>query len=356
MNRLITKTFGNELKKITRNKRSVLVLFGVPALAIMLMIYLMNMGKGTEIYLKAEDSGICKVITDRYGTEYQISDSAKATDILITVSDTIEIVYDQTQVSAKRLNEAKRVAAEIAADLQGSEYAEAFMAGEPDIKIIDIATVEEKYKSSHMRNLAFLATLAIMFGGMNIITISSDSFAGEKERGVYDSIILSGADEGAWFIGKQLAVFTMAFLVFVFEIAFGYFGNVLLKSPMAEAFQASINAKGVTELLISAIGCGLIFTGLFSAISISFDTVKNASSYSTIAMFAFSFLACLPLITDAPWTAKIPFANFPTLCLRIMGGKSSMTDVLLGLAISAGIYAAATVTAISLTKIRERRK
>lgn len=356
MNGMIFKTFANEMKKITRNKRSVLILFAVPALAIMFMTYLMTPGKKTGIYVKSDDSGICSLIADRYGTRYPIADDAGAHDILITVSDTIEIRYDQTQVSAKSMNEAKRVASEIAALLQGSEYADAYMAGEPDLTIRDIATQDEKNRSRCLRSLAYLVMMGVMFGGMNIITISSDSIAGEKERGVYDGIVLSGADMGAWFIGKQLAILTVTVLLFSFETAFGYLGNILLETPLTAAFETALSAGAVAELFISVLGCGLIFTSLFSAISLGFGTVKNASSYSSIVMFAFSFLAALPMVTDKPWTDKIPFANFPVICLKIIGGKSAMPEVLTVLAVSAVIYAAATAAAVRITKINERRR
>lgn len=356
MIQVIFKTFKNELRRITRNRKLLMSLFVVPAVLVLFMTYLMELQKSTaRICIAAEDQKTAQMIRSLWSEQYPINEEAVGRDILISVSDTITVVYDHTQIGARQLNEARRVATEIAAQLQGAEYAAAFRSGEPKLELQDIATTDELVKRNFMTILSFTTMMAVMAVGMNIITITADSIAGEKERGVYDGIVLSGAATTGWIIGKQLAVLLLASLIFAFSIVCGCAGNILMGTPMKEVLVAELNAGAVTELILSAIAGGLVFTALFSAISSGFGTIKNATSFCSIAMFAVSFLTMLPMLSDIPVLERIPFANFTGVCIRILTARSAMREVLSGLAVALVIYAVGTVVSVRIIKIQERR-
>lgn len=357
MSRLIIKTFKNEIRRITRNKKALLTLFAVPALFVFFMIYLTESQQAeTRICLATEDRAAEAMIRNMYGAEYPINEDTGARDILITVGKDIEIRFDGTQIQSKNLNKAQGIAADLSAELQGAEYATAYRNGKPQLLIKDIATQEEKNKNDYMMNIVYIALMAVMIGGTIIVTIAADSIVGEKERGVYDGIVLSGAPAGAWFAGKQLAILSVSTIVFIAEILFGYLGSVIMETSLAAAIGSMLGVSGVIELLITAISCGLITTALLSAMASGFSKVKHASSYSTIVMLAMSFLTALPMIKEIPFLVKVPYANFAIVCLNILDGKSSMADVLCELAIAIGVYVIATVVAINILKIQERRK
>lgn len=179
--------------------------------------------------------------------------------------------------------------------------------------------------------LSLVIMMSVMLGGF---PISTDLFAGEKERKTMEALLITPVSRSKLITAKWLAISTFGTVGGVFAIIAFLMTTFLLTEKVAEAFD--FGAESIV-LAVAAIAGVLFFALLFAAIqtmiSIYAKSFKEAQNYLTPVMF----LGMVPyflLIGVSPNELAvvhfiIPFMNIFALLKELIYGIFNAQSLLL---------------------------
>jgi sodium transport system permease protein len=196
--------------------------------------------------------------------------------------------------------------------------------------------------------LPMLLAVSVSVGG---ISLAIDSTAGEKERGTFESLLVSPLSRTAIAMGKFLAVWVAALLSLTSTILGIYIG--VWMSQITQLNQdLEFSVSWLTGLLLLGTGAilGAVFAALQIAISAYARNFKEAQAYTSPLAIVPMLGAILSMAVEsghAPWYLyPVPVFNIILVIKDILALKVSGTNVLIAVA-TTGVLALVSVQVAS---------
>jgi sodium transport system permease protein len=158
-----------------------------------------------------------------------------------------------------------------------------------------------------------LPSLLISLGLLSILYPAIDVTVSEKERGTLETILTLPISKNELFMGKFLAVSTVAVISTLINVTSIYLVLKLALLNMTEnAFNIGLSFGGFISLLLLVIPLLLFMTSIIMGVSLFMKSFKDAQNYLTPIILIFMipiFVSTVPSITLDNTTTLIPILN-----------------------------------------------
>ena len=265
----------------------------------------------------------------------------------------IELLYDTTRFSS--MDAAARVEEELGRlhDLLRAERLERAGIEDDFIRPLEVARVNVAPPAKSTGNLLglvlpMLMVLMIAFGA---VYPAIDITAGEKERGTLETLLSTPASKLDIVAGKFLAVFTLAMATGLLNLASmaGTFAvtfsqaNAALDGTLPFEFRLPLASVGV--IVLAMVPLGVMISAVMMAVAVFARSFKEGQNYVTPVLLIISLpaaLAGLPGIELNVYTAVPPILNVVLLFRALLLGDAGGLEIIITLG-STGAAAAAAL-------------
>lgn len=284
--------------------------------------------------------------------------SGKNIVVVVAFSEAVQVYYDSSLlVNTSVLNTAQSIANNILAlQINEEKYSE-FVRTVETIKLEDISSSSDYIEFALIPVLGLIFVIALVLINSSIADLAVDAFAGEKERGTFDMLRLSGSKVSAIVAGKFGFVALVGVAVLVLEGVFLVLG---LQQYQPELYKFAIqkateNPLWFVPVLICIFSVSILCTALFVAIGASFEKVKQAFAYTGIVQIVLSLFSYAPSVWNENILNYLPIGNLSIVTQAALEGESTTAYVVVSLSISLVIAIAALIYTASVLE-RERKK
>lgn len=361
--------FRMEAKRFFGNRKIVLSAVVLPIVMMFFIIFgiseLEKNENGFEIHIYSS-SDIVKIIqqseltkipnlvfSDKTETfETDISSNRNCIGILVDTS--IKIGYDSaTLTEQEALFAAQHLAMQISVLLSEQGVFTEYIANEPSFAKIDVCQASDKLIKMITPLLMMISIISVMLVCANIVSLSSDSISGERERGTLDMLRLSGVKLMSVILGKTLFLVFLSWSIMILESIAALIGMLIFNPSIFEQLKnCSINIVGITcSLLLIFLEISLICSACFVCISSFFGKVRQATTYSSFGMIVLSLATSISAFSSSRIIAFIPIANLPSIIQKTLGNEELLLPIVFSFLISGGIFI--VLNNISTMKIEE---
>lgn len=204
--------------------------------------------------------------------------------------------------------------------------------------VLNIITVSEKEISESTFYRDFIINYSFMFIVMAITVSatypSTDSTAGEKERGTLETLLTFPINSRDIIIGKFLSVSISSIITGVLSLLFALVALKISESTF-EIFKNTSLTLSFSSIIVSILTIILysfLISGLCISIASKCKTFKEAQSSLTPLTFISFFpgmIAFMMKIKSSAVLSLIPFINFSTIFSEVSSGKINYLNILL---------------------------
>lgn len=204
--------------------------------------------------------------------------------------------------------------------------------------VLNIITVSEKEISESTFYRDFIINYAFMFIVMAITVSatypSTDSTAGEKERGTLETLLTFPINSRDIIIGKFLSVSISSIITGVLSLLFAL-GALKISESTFEIFKNTSLTLSFSSIIVSILTIILysfLISGLCISIASKCKTFKEAQSSLTPLTFISFFPGMIAFMMKIKYSAVlslIPFINFSTIFSEVSSGKINYLNILL---------------------------
>lgn len=213
-------------------------------------------------------------------------------------------------------------------------------------QILNIITVKEKvveednFFASYVKNYAFLFILMAIT--VSATYPSTDTTAGERERGTLETLLTFPMKSKDIIIGKFLGVTVSSIITGLLSLVLAVISLFISKDMFTiyEGVNTMYSLSSIIYAIIVIITYSFFISGLCIAIASTSKTFKEAQSALTPLTFISLFpgmIAFMIGITTTPLISIIPFLNFTTIFTDITAGNINILHITL-MIISTIIY------------------
>ncbi len=320
-----------ELTDIFRDKRSIAMLF-VPVLIFPLMYFFMGTQlTGSNITENIPCIVDCKTENDRaiYEMIFKDSNLVKETEVvedmytdlkkgavygIISVDNgKIQVIHNPN--STKALSSIATVGQHIA-QISNSIYMQSIADTGIDMtklrsldfsgELTDLSTIINDTGNSMMASIApMLLVMVIMSGG---VAIAVDLFAGEKEKGTFESLLTTQVSRMSLLMAKFTAILVISMLSMVLSIA-AYVISFKLNPSALGLYTGNLNADAedveiitapqVVQVVLVCFALSVFAVSLMTLLGLNAKTVKEAQSQMSMITIIPTLLSGLTMFMDS---------------------------------------------------------
>ncbi len=221
--------------------------------------------------------------------------------------------------------------------------------------VLDIITVDLKqeatddsYFASYMQNYAFL--FIIMAITVSATYPSTDTTAGEKERGTLETLLTFPIKSKDIIIGKFLGVSISSIITGLISLLLAI-GSLKIANGMFSIYEGiniGYSFASIVVAILIIITFSLFVSGLCIAIASKSKTFKEAQSALTPLNFITFFPGMIVFmigVSPSTWLSLVPFLNYSIIFTDVLNGAIKYLDIFLMLA-STIIYITVVLTYI----------
>lgn len=352
-NRVMREIIYKELYRLFGNKKVYFLSCIAPLLFILLFSFGMqkasSMGQDYTIWVYCDNEELTEKIQEvisqyQYvefiGHTYEEKDikDGKAT-VAISIGEKISVIYDANLVlSTKAIYQAEMIADELSMQLVNTKLLEQYKAARVTIKEQNVATDSELTERSF--SLFFPTMYMFLLGLVNmfIVSLAIDMISGERERGIFDAVILSGVSESKILVGKGIAIICEAIPIYLIGFFSTIAGCYIFESSMGESLMEHfLQKESLITLFLFSISLAVFSSSLFLMISARFGKIKHARSYSGIGILMFSLLCLLNNLWKSERLAYVPIINVVSTMTDMLNEKLNFKAVLCSSALAVGM-------------------
>jgi ABC-type Na+ efflux pump permease subunit len=218
------------------------------------------------------------------------------------------------------LNNAKKVASNI---MVMTKCPDKYLLYEENINNIYKTSIndnEDNLFGAFSMIISMLFFIALMTVNTTIGNMATDSICGEKERGTFDFLVLSGTKISSIFSGKMLFVSLVGLVVLIINCIVLYFGINIFVEDLGAILAERLSGQyfWIMPLIILLAGISVLETSLFFALSVHFNNVKQAMSYMGIVQIFLSLFSYAPNILNENYLQYVPIGNFTIVLEKIV--------------------------------------
>ncbi len=341
--------FNREVKRLLKQPKVIFSTFLVPCVLILLMMWVFMSG-----VLSHEKKALAIVTKDRAYVEKFLAVNEEFDGVLIYTEETeelkklydngktdvmlvldleeksAEVRYDATKLkSGDNLLLSQQLVRELAMYCSSEDLYQNYIEQNPEIVRLDTASEKDIWEQNLTSLIGIFSMIFVFLVGQPMTTFSIDAYAGEKERGSYDSIRLAGIDIWKFLIGKILFVTAIGLIGGALQIVCALCGLAYF-SPEMNVLKYVGNPVIFWSTVVIACGISLmILVTVMVYLSTYFDTVKDAGMYASLGTIAFTALTQISAISSSPLWSYIPFANLSEMLLKSATGNLEISKLLI---------------------------
>ena len=344
-----------ESKKFFSNKKMLISAFLVPTVLMGFIIFsISSIGSMEEkgkinVYCSKDtyqtlsnsdiDDSVQLIVSNKKNSlKSDVSSSKNVVGITIDdIERKIIIGYDSSALENKDLlYQASEIERNINMKINATEYYETYVDGEPNMMFNDVSGIEDIVSASLKSLLSMISTMAVMLACVNLITLSTDIIAGEKERGTFDIYRLSGSNVFSIVFGKTLFLTILGFITLCLE----WFVTALcIKYVNPDLFDMVVECceniyAFILCIALLAIILAIFISTCFVFVSSFFEKAKQASSYCSIGMVIITMAMSASMVVDWQWIEYVPIANFIVTIMHVLTNQSYISALLISACIS----------------------
>lgn len=293
-----------------------------------------------------------RIVFERGTADYKAGPSLEKNTVVIAVDqDAVQIFYDSSLLTdSGLLYTAQELADRIAAwQINEAQYAvyDEYVCG---IEIVDISNSADQIEMVLIPLVSMVFIIALMLVNMSISSLATDSIAGERERGTFDMLRLSGTGIRSIILGKYIFIIFVSMVILTAEatvLALGvqkYYPELFRTA----AVLASENPLWFLPLLLCLFGIAMLTTALYMALSASFEKVKQVGAYASIVQIVLSLFTYVPNVVDAQALNYLPISNLWFVLQKALAGESTIVFAASSMAIALAIAAASLCYATTI--------
>lgn len=211
------------------------------------------------------------------------------------------------------------------------------------ITTVDISTAADQVETVLIPMVSMVFLIGMMLAGANTGSMATDAIAGERERGTFDMLRLSGTKISAIILGKYAFIVLITMVILVMDALALAFG---LWQFTPELFDiAAVQGAKNPVWFMSVLGClfsmAILTSALYLALSASFEKSKQAASYSSMVQLVLSLLTYASNVVGAGLLAYVPIGNVWVVLGKALKGEITITYVACSMAVAMALSAAA---------------
>lgn len=275
----------------------------------------------------------------------------KNTVVIAVDQDAVQIFYDSSLLTDSGiLYTAQELADRIVAlqidEAQYPIYDETVRS----ISIVDISSSAEQIELLLIPIVSMVFIIALMLANTSISSLATDSIAGERERGTFDMLRLSGTGIRSIILGKYIFIVFVSMVILIAEAAVLALGVHKYYPDLyrTAAMQASENPLWFLPLLLCLFGVAALTAALYLALSASFEKVKQVGAYASIVQIVLSLFTYAPNVVDAQALNYLPISNLWFVLQKALAGESTIVFAASSMAIALAIAAASLCYATTI--------
>ena len=271
-----------------------------------------------------------------------------------TEAKSVRLQYDSTKLSSNDvLITAQEFVSELALFLQSEELYEDFANNQLSILGNDVSSIVEREEAKLKLYISIFVAVLIFLIGQSLASFSIDSYVGERERGTYDSIRLSGIEIFQFILGKTVFTVSVGLLSGVLQITTILLGiRYFMGSLEVEHYIDNALMMTVTIIVTGCISLAMLVAVLIY-LSTYFEKVRDAATYATIGTLVFTLLSQISNVTDKTALEYLPLLNMNRLILKNAHGSASILPLLISVILGSVIVVIMTQMSVFRLKSKE---
>lgn len=271
-----------------------------------------------------------------------------------TEAKSVRLQYDSTKLSSNDvLITAQEFVSELALFLQNEGLYEEFANNQLTILENDVSSIVEREEAKLKLYISVFVAVLIFLVGQPLASFSIDSYVGERERGTYDSIRLSGIEIFQFILGKTVFTVSVGLLSGVLQITTILLGiRYFMGSLEVEHYIDNALMMTVTIILTGCISLAMLVAVLIY-LSTYFEKVRDAATYATIGTLVFTLLSQVSNVTDQTALEYLPLLNMNQLILKNAHGSASILPLLISVILGSVIVVVMTQMSVFRLKSKE---
>ena len=356
--------FSMETSRLHRNRKQVLTTYFLGP--IMVFLVLSAIGSISESESRIEVFGaeaFCDVLTEKAENDERIVFESGAVEhkarasqnentvVVVVEQETVQIFYDSSLLTDTGLLYTARELADRIVALQINEVQyPTYDESVSSVQIVDISSSADQIEMLLIPIVSMVFIIALMLTNMSISGLATDAIAGERERGTFDMLRLSGTGMRSIILGKYIFIVFVSVVILVAEAAVLVLGIHKYYPALFRiaAMQASENPLWFLPLILCLFGIAVLTTALYMALSASFEKVKQVGAYASIVQIALSLFTYAPNVVDAQVLNYLPISNLWFVLQNALAGESTTFFVASSIGLAMVIAVAALCYATSI--------
>ncbi len=270
-------------------------------------------------------------------------------------ADEICIQYNSSLISDPGLiSKAKDIARCIAVIRESPDRLEEYSDTLSAYRLTDLSTYEDQIDSVLIPFLSLFFILFFMLANNTVGSLSIDTITGDKERGTFDMLVLSGAGIFSILAGKYLFIALLSLLILIFGAAVVLAGLSFIQPVLyAVLFSGTQSFPAICLPFFACLFSIALFTpALFIALASFFSKTRQASTYTGIVQIVLSLFTYAPIALNSSVLGYLPVSNLWSVLKNALLGKPVFSCVVSSAAISAFV----AVTALFIAKKNVERE
>lgn len=270
---------------------------------------------------------------------------------LAVESGSVQILYDSSLLTdTGLLHKAQELAGRITAlQINEAQYP-AYDQALQSIELADISSGADQVAQVLIPLVSLIFIIVLMLTNSSISSLATDTIAGERERGTFDMLRLSGTGIPAILLGKYAFTAAIGILMVVLQAGAVILGLRIFWPELlrAAAVQAVQNPLWFVPVLVCLMSIGVLTAALYIALSASFAKESQVGAYSGIVQLVLSLFTYSSNVINAQALGYLPISNVWLVLEKALAGEScfafvaSSTGIALAIA-SAALWYAATI-------------
>ncbi len=358
-----------ELRELFRDKKSLAMMLIIPIFIPLLIIgmsalFEMQMNKDVEEYNKIgityemtkEEKALAEEMKIEWveGTEEELKQKYEQEEInlYVTKQDKHYTIYSNASENSTYAKELVETYLNAYKQYLQQQYLQANQMNADEVfnRITIEEEVEEKenFFVNYIKNYGFL--FIIMAITVSATYPSTDTTAGEKERGTLETLLTFPIRSKDIILGKFLGVSISSVITGIISLILSAISLIIAQDKFSiyEGIDIMYNPESLVFAIVVILAYSFFISGLCIAIASTSKTFKEAQSALTPLTFISFFPGMVAFMVDistTPLLSIVPFLNFTMIFTDITNGKIDFLNIALML-VSTVVYIAIVLTLI----------
>lgn len=266
---------------------------------------------------------------------------------------TAKLQYDSTKLSSNDvLINAQEFINNLALFLQDEEVYNEFLANPLAVLEKDMSSVLRKEEKQFQLLVSIFVAVLIFLVGQPLASFAIDSYVGEKERGTYDSIRLSGVEIFQFILGKTIFTVSIGIISGALQLTTALACLWYFKGSFGvETYVDNVPMLTLTVVLTICISLAML-VAILIYLSTYFEKVRDAGTYATIGTLIFTLLTQVSNVADHVALDYLPLFNINQMILNNAHGSATVFPLLVSVLL--GCIIVAILTQMSVLKLRSK--